>query len=81
MRIHQLRFDVVQLAGQHMHHGSVHVLMVAQCVRGWTSCLLQHVQVVMSFHSCGTNVNDNVHIPLPEWVQQVRCTLLCCTCY
>jgi beta-amylase len=30
------------------------------------------LQVVMSFHSCGTNVNDDVHVPLPKWVQEVR---------
>ncbi|XWS32186.1 hypothetical protein CRYUN_Cryun23aG0139000 [Craigia yunnanensis] len=26
------------------------------------------LQVVMSFHECGGNVGDDVHIPLPQWV-------------
>jgi hypothetical protein len=26
------------------------------------------VEFVMSFHKCGGNVGDNVHIPLPRWV-------------
>ncbi|KAL8495257.1 hypothetical protein ACS0TY_019418 [Phlomoides rotata] len=29
------------------------------------------LQVVMSFHECGGNVGDDVHIPLPEWVMEV----------
>ena len=28
----------------------------------------EQVEFVMSFHKCGGNVNDNVHIPLPRWV-------------
>ena len=30
------------------------------------------LQVVMSFHACGSNVNDTVSIPLPQWVLEVR---------
>ncbi|XP_071697801.1 beta-amylase 2, chloroplastic-like [Rutidosis leptorrhynchoides] len=26
------------------------------------------IQVVMSFHECGGNVGDDVHIPLPKWI-------------
>ncbi|GAB2271702.1 Leucine-rich repeat receptor-like serine/threonine-protein kinase bam2 [Dionaea muscipula] len=29
------------------------------------------LQVVMSFHECGGNVGDDVHIPLPRWVTEV----------
>eukprot|EP00246_Nothoceros_aenigmaticus_P001113 TRINITY_DN1146_c0_g1_i2.p1 TRINITY_DN1146_c0_g1~~TRINITY_DN1146_c0_g1_i2.p1 ORF type:complete len:564 (+),score=76.51 TRINITY_DN1146_c0_g1_i2:34-1725(+) len=29
------------------------------------------LQVVMSFHECGGNVGDDVHIPLPEWILEV----------
>lgn len=29
------------------------------------------LQVVMSFHECGGNVGDDVHIPLPEWVREI----------
>ncbi|KAI3681757.1 hypothetical protein L6452_36561 [Arctium lappa] len=29
------------------------------------------LQVVMSFHECGGNVGDDVHIPLPKWVTQI----------
>ncbi|XP_057980842.1 beta-amylase 2, chloroplastic-like isoform X2 [Malania oleifera] len=29
------------------------------------------LQVVMSFHECGGNVGDDVHIPLPEWVMEI----------
>ncbi|EYU32116.1 hypothetical protein ABFS82_02G162900 [Erythranthe guttata] len=29
------------------------------------------LQVVMSFHECGGNVGDDVHIPLPEWVIEI----------
>lgn len=29
------------------------------------------LQVVMSFHECGGNVGDDVHIPLPEWVTEI----------
>ncbi|KAK6140620.1 hypothetical protein DH2020_025637 [Rehmannia glutinosa] len=29
------------------------------------------LQVVMSFHECGGNVGDDVHIPLPQWVMEV----------
>lgn len=25
----------------------------------------------MSFHECGGNVGDNVHIPLPQWVTEI----------
>ncbi|GKA94396.1 beta-amylase 2 [Tanacetum coccineum] len=32
------------------------------------SILLQYVLVVMSFHKCGGNVGDDVHIPLPKWI-------------
>ncbi|KAM2273985.1 hypothetical protein ACFX1S_043847 [Malus domestica] len=28
-------------------------------------------QVVMSFHDCGGNVGDDVHIPLPHWVTEI----------
>ncbi|CAH2069152.1 unnamed protein product [Thlaspi arvense] len=28
------------------------------------------IQVVMSFHECGGNVGDDVHIQLPEWVRE-----------
>ncbi|CAL5381923.1 unnamed protein product [Camellia sinensis] len=27
--------------------------------------------VVMSFHECGGNVGDDVHIPLPQWVAEI----------
>ncbi|ESQ37700.1 hypothetical protein EUTSA_v10028560mg [Eutrema salsugineum] len=29
------------------------------------------IQVVMSFHECGGNVGDDVHIQLPEWVREI----------
>ncbi|KAK2972506.1 hypothetical protein RJ640_002317 [Escallonia rubra] len=29
------------------------------------------LQVVMSFHECGGNVGDDVHIPLPRWVTEI----------
>ncbi|GAB4861741.1 Leucine-rich repeat receptor-like serine/threonine-protein kinase bam2 [Ancistrocladus abbreviatus] len=29
------------------------------------------MQVVMSFHECGGNVGDTVHIPLPLWVMEI----------
>ncbi|OMP00401.1 Glycoside hydrolase, family 14B, plant [Corchorus olitorius] len=29
------------------------------------------LQVVMSFHECGGNVGDDVHIPLPHWVREI----------
>ncbi|XP_068645468.1 beta-amylase 2, chloroplastic isoform X2 [Aristolochia californica] len=29
------------------------------------------LQVVMSFHACGGNVGDDVHIPLPNWVAEI----------
>ncbi|KAM1286682.1 hypothetical protein ACFX2J_000710 [Malus domestica] len=29
------------------------------------------LQVVMSFHECGGNVGDDVHIPLPHWVTEI----------
>ncbi|KAI4355065.1 hypothetical protein L6164_003877 [Bauhinia variegata] len=29
------------------------------------------LQVVMSFHECGGNVGDDVHIPLPRWVVEI----------
>lgn len=29
------------------------------------------IQAVMSFHECGGNVGDNVHIPLPQWVTEI----------
>lgn len=29
------------------------------------------LQVVMSFHECGGNVGDDVHIPLPSWVSEI----------
>ncbi|KAK4399267.1 Beta-amylase 7 [Sesamum angolense] len=29
------------------------------------------LQVVMSFHECGGNVGDDVHIPLPQWVLEI----------
>ncbi|KAL9435109.1 hypothetical protein AB3S75_021383 [Citrus x aurantiifolia] len=29
------------------------------------------LQVVMSFHECGGNVGDDVHIPLPQWVMEI----------
>ncbi|KAM7260840.1 hypothetical protein ACFE04_026315 [Oxalis oulophora] len=29
------------------------------------------VQVVMSFHECGGNVGDDVHIPLPHWITAI----------
>ncbi|KAL3622089.1 Leucine-rich repeat receptor-like serine/threonine-protein kinase bam2 [Castilleja foliolosa] len=29
------------------------------------------LQVVMSFHECGGNVGDNVHIPIPRWVLEI----------
>ncbi|KAG6748104.1 hypothetical protein POTOM_048005 [Populus tomentosa] len=29
------------------------------------------LQVVMSFHECGGNVGDDVHIPLPQWVTEI----------
>lgn len=25
----------------------------------------------MSFHECGSNVGDDVHIPLPQWVTEI----------
>lgn len=31
------------------------------------------LQVVMSFHECGGNVGDDVHIPLPKWVTEIGC--------
>lgn len=34
----------------------------------WNS---QLQQVVMSFHDCGGNVNDDVCIPLPHWVTEI----------
>ncbi|XP_031283948.1 beta-amylase 2, chloroplastic [Pistacia vera] len=29
------------------------------------------LQVVMSFHECGGNIGDDVHIPLPQWVMEI----------
>ncbi|KAL2477712.1 Beta-amylase 2 [Forsythia ovata] len=29
------------------------------------------LQVVMSFHECGGNVGDDVHIPLPQWIIEI----------
>lgn len=29
------------------------------------------IQVVMSFHECGGNVGDDIHIPLPQWVREI----------
>ncbi|KAL6569502.1 Leucine-rich repeat receptor-like serine/threonine-protein kinase bam2 [Orobanche minor] len=29
------------------------------------------LQVVMSFHECGGNIGDDVHIPLPQWVIEI----------
>ncbi|KAK4804429.1 hypothetical protein SAY86_004246 [Trapa natans] len=29
------------------------------------------LQVVMSFHECGGNTGDDVHIPLPSWVNEI----------
>ncbi|KAB1214384.1 Beta-amylase 2, chloroplastic [Morella rubra] len=29
------------------------------------------LQVVMSFHECGGNIGDDVHIPLPWWVTEI----------
>ncbi|XP_070026271.1 beta-amylase 2, chloroplastic-like [Nicotiana tabacum] len=29
------------------------------------------LRVVMSFHECGGNVGDDVHIPLPRWVTEI----------
>lgn len=29
------------------------------------------LQVVMSFHECGGNVGDDVHIPLPNWITEI----------
>lgn len=29
------------------------------------------LQVVMSFHECGGNVGDDVHIPLPQWIMEI----------
>ncbi|XP_016509788.1 beta-amylase 2, chloroplastic-like [Nicotiana tabacum] len=29
------------------------------------------LQVVMSFHECGGNVGDDIHIPIPQWVQEI----------
>nr|XP_048334059.1 beta-amylase 2, chloroplastic isoform X2 [Ziziphus jujuba var. spinosa] len=29
------------------------------------------LQVVMSFHECGGNIGDDVHIPLPGWVTEI----------
>lgn len=29
------------------------------------------LQVVMSFHECGGNVGDDVHIPLPQWAIEI----------
>ncbi|CAK7348891.1 unnamed protein product [Dovyalis caffra] len=29
------------------------------------------LQAVMSFHECGGNVGDSVHIPLPHWVTEI----------
>ncbi|KAF7124593.1 hypothetical protein RHSIM_Rhsim12G0035900 [Rhododendron simsii] len=29
------------------------------------------LQVVMSFHECGGNVGDDVHIPLPQWIAEI----------
>ncbi|XP_068316471.1 beta-amylase 2, chloroplastic isoform X2 [Pyrus communis] len=29
------------------------------------------LQVVMSFHECGGNVGDDVHVPLPHWVTEI----------
>ncbi|KNA20074.1 hypothetical protein SOVF_055720 [Spinacia oleracea] len=29
------------------------------------------LQVVMSFHACGGNVGDDVHIPLPHWITEI----------
>ncbi|KAL6990359.1 Leucine-rich repeat receptor-like serine/threonine-protein kinase bam2, partial [Sarracenia purpurea var. burkii] len=41
-------------------------------------CLFQIVrdlklklQAVMSFHECGGNIGDDVHIPLPQWVTKI----------
>lgn len=25
----------------------------------------------MSFHECGGNVGDDIHIPLPQWVREI----------
>ncbi|RXH72873.1 hypothetical protein DVH24_012557 [Malus domestica] len=33
--------------------------------------LLAFLFVVMSFHDCGGNVGDDVHIPLPHWVTEI----------
>ncbi|PRP83732.1 glycoside hydrolase family 14 protein [Planoprotostelium fungivorum] len=30
-----------------------------------------HLQPVMSFHQCGTNVGDQCYVPLPDWVLEV----------
>ncbi|KAL9228924.1 hypothetical protein vseg_004452 [Gypsophila vaccaria] len=38
-----------------------------QIVRG----LGLKLQVVMSFHECGGNVGDDVHIPLPSWIREI----------
>ncbi|KAH6789462.1 beta-amylase 2 [Perilla frutescens var. frutescens] len=32
------------------------------------------LQVVMSFHECGGNVGDDVHIPLPQWAMEIGST-------
>ncbi|KAF5464259.1 hypothetical protein F2P56_014350 [Juglans regia] len=29
------------------------------------------LQVVMSFHECGGNIGDDIHIPLPRWVVEI----------
>ncbi|KAL3622097.1 Leucine-rich repeat receptor-like serine/threonine-protein kinase bam2 [Castilleja foliolosa] len=29
------------------------------------------LQVVMSFHECGGNIDDDVHIPLPQWALEI----------
>lgn len=29
------------------------------------------IQVVLSFHECGTNANDYCHIPLPPWILEI----------
>jgi hypothetical protein len=35
------------------------------------TALLPALQVVLSFHACGGNVNDVAQIPLPAWVLKV----------
>ncbi|KAI8548679.1 hypothetical protein RHMOL_Rhmol07G0292800 [Rhododendron molle] len=60
---------------------SIYVMGIVACrcylFAGYAHCnLLRRIlsamgEVVMSFHECGGNVGDDVHIPLPQWVAEI----------